>query len=447
MIHPIIKRSCIDSGALEIIDCLRGHGFEAFIVGGAVRDLVMGRTPKDWDIVTNAPVERVSTLFPRTVPVGAAFGVTLVIVDGQPYEVAQYRTEGPYEDGRRPSHVNPASAAEDVLRRDFTINALLYDTVTESVIDHTGGLADINGRLISTIGNPETRFAEDRLRMLRAVRFAARLGFSIDPPVMDAIRANASAISIVSPERIGQELAAMFSGEHPESALDLLDRSGLLNVVLPEIPALKGVEQPPEFHPEGDVYTHTREMLRLWGGGTVTLGFGILFHDAGKPSTITIEDRIRFNRHEQAGAEIAEAALKRLRFSQETISRVVSLVAEHMRFVNVRHMRRATIRRFITQEGFDELLELYRLDCLASNGILDTYRFICDTMREESATAGQNAGLPAPLLSGRDLIDLGYTPGQLFGIMLDWVYDEQLEGRLVSREDAIAAVRAKYPAE
>ena len=436
--------SCRNIGpdARLIVDRLHQNGFSAYVVGGAVRDLAMGKEPEDFDIATDAGPEQVSALFERTIPVGAQFGVTLVILGGRSYEVARFRTDGMYEDGRRPVRVSPSTAEEDVKRRDFTVNALLYDCETEEVIDYVGGLRDIENRIIRTIGDPKERFAEDRLRMLRAVRFAARLEFSIEPAAMDAVREAAGTITEVSPERIGQELAKMFSGAHPDRALELLDGSGLLGVVLPEVAALKGVEQPPEFHPEGDVFAHTREMLRLWGGGSVTLGFGILLHDIGKPATQTFEDRIRFSRHDTVGARMACVILKRLRFSNDIRERIAFLVDRHMDFMNVPHMRRSVLRRFMSQEGFDELLELHRLDVLASHEDLDVYDFVRKAMAEETAVS---PALPPPLVNGDDLIALGYKPGPLFKTMLSWAYDEQLEGKLTTREEAIAAVRAEFP--
>ncbi len=440
-----MKLTCdIQTNARLILDRLKQNGFTAYIVGGAVRDMVMGREPKDYDIVTNADTGQVAALFERTVPVGAQFGVTLVVLDGKPYEVARFRTDGAYEDGRHPVCVTPATVEEDVQRRDFTINALLYDCDQEEVIDYVGGLEDIRGGIIRTIGDPGLRFAEDRLRMLRAVRFAARLGFAIEPETIESIREAAGAVIEVSPERIGQELVLMVSGIYPDRALELLDESGLLAVVLPEAAALKGVKQPPQFHPEGDVFIHTKEMLRLFGGGSVTLGFGILLHDIGKPSTQTFEDRIRFSGHDILGARIACSILRRLRLSNDIIERVVFLVDRHMDFMNVPRMRRSVLRRFICQDGFDELLELHRLDSLASHGDLDIYHFLKKTLAEQPAEGPE---LPPQLINGDDLIALGYTPGPLFKTMLSWAYDEQLEERLTTREQAIAAVRAEFPRE
>jgi poly(A) polymerase len=434
----------ISADARSIVGRLTENGFTAYVVGGAVRDLVMGIEPKDYDIVTNAGIDQVAGLFERTVPVGARFGISLVVLHGKAYEVARFRTDGAYVDGRRPVSVTPATAEDDVRRRDFTINALLYDCARGEVIDSVGGLGDIRNRIVRTIGDPAVRFAEDRLRMLRAVRFAARLGFDIEPATLAAVRDHAPSVLEVSPERIGQELTAMFSGPNPDRSLDLLDQTGLLAVVLPEIAALKDVAQPPEFHPEGDVFIHTRKMLRLFGGGSVTLAFGILFHDVGKASTQTFEDRIRFSRHDTVGARIACDVLKRLRFSNEIVERVAFLVDRHMDFANVTRMRKSVLCRFISQDGFDELLELHRLDSLSSHGDLGIYDFIRKFKTEEPKAGPE---LPPPLLNGDDLIALGYTPGPLFKTMLSWVYDEQLEGRVATWEEAVSAVRKEFPPE
>ncbi|MFC1512296.1 CCA tRNA nucleotidyltransferase [Candidatus Latescibacterota bacterium] len=437
-----IKREKIDADVQRILDRLHQNGFEAFVVGGAIRDLVMGNEPKDFDVVTDAGIDRIASLFEHTIPVGSRFGMSLVVLNGRTFEVAQFRQDGIYRDGRRPAYIRPATAEQDVKRRDFTINALIYDGDTEEVVDHVSGLDDIRQGIIRTIGDPDVRFAEDRLRMLRAIRFAARFGFTIEPATMEAIKRSASTITDMSPERIGQELGAMFSGSHPDRALDLLDTSRLLATVLPEVAAMKGVAQPPQFHPEGDVYVHTREMLRQFGSGSVTLGFGILLHDVGKPLTQTFSDRIRFNGHDIIGMNVADSILKRLRFPNDSIDRVRFLVGQHSKCMNAPQMRPAVLRRFILQDGFDELLELYRLDCLASHGNLDTYEFLRERMAEETFSG---AGMPTPLLNGDDLITLGYQPGPLFSTILAWVYDEQLEGRVSTKDEATRAVRAEFP--
>ena len=414
----------------DIVITLRDAGHEAHIVGGAVRDMVMGRKPKDYDIATNATPEEVAALFPRVEPVGARFGVSLVLREGIPFEVAMFRTEGVYHDGRRPSSVAPATLDEDLRRRDFTVNALIFDPVADRVIDRVGGFADIESGTIRTVGDPRERFAEDRLRMLRAVRFATRLEFDIEPSALAAIREHAPEVGTVSAERIGDELAGIFSGPHPGRGLELLDETGLLGAVLPEVAAMKGVPQPETFHPEGDVFEHTRLMLERFGGGTVTLAFAVLLHDVGKPLTITRTDRIRFNRHDEAGEEIARKMLQRLRFGRRTIDCVRSLVRDHMRFKDVPHMRRATLRRFMAGACFDELMELYRLDCLASHGSLDIHDCI---VRERA----HEAELPEPLVRGQDLLEMGYQEGPEVGSALADIREAQLDGAITKREEAL----------
>lgn len=431
--------------AFHIVTRLRERGHRAFIVGGAVRDLVMGLEPKDWDIATNAAPEEVERVFERVYPVGARFGVSLVMIGKNAYEVAMFRRDGAYEDGRRPVVVEPSDEVEDVRRRDFTINALLYDPEDERVIDHVGGVEDIRRGIIRTVGNPFERFAEDRLRLLRAVRFAARFGFAIEPAALEAIRANAVRILSVSAERIGDELAKIVSGPNPDQALTLLDESGLLEAVLPEVAAMKGVEQSPEHHPEGDVFVHTRLMLKLFGGGTTAMGFAVLLHDVGKPPTFVMADRARFNRHDEIGAELAERILRRLRLDGDTIDRVSILVRKHMQFMNVPRMRESTLRRFMALPEFGELLELHRLDCLASHCDLSTYEFLKERMRrqEENHTP---LTLPSPLIRGDDLIELGFEPGPSFGRILNEVQDAQLEGLVNTRNEALEYVRNRYGA-
>jgi len=431
----------VKRNALKIIKRLHDAGFTAYIVGGAVRDMVMSKEPEDYDIATDAPPAKVARLFRRVIPVGREFGVSMVVLGGKQYEVAGFRSEGVYLDGRRPSYTEPSTELEDVKRRDFTVNAMLYDIVSGRVIDYVGGRDDIEKRIIRTVGKPDERFAEDRLRMLRAVRFASRLDFTIDSATFEAICRNASGITDVSFERIGEELSKMVTGSHPERALSLLDETGLLAVILPEVAAMKGVEQPPLFHPEGDVFAHTRHMLDLFGGGSVTLAFGILLHDVGKPATFTVTDRIRFNRHDEVGADIAGSVLSRLRFSKEIISRVRALVKNHMRFMHVPDMKQSTLRRFMALEGFDEMLELFRLDCRASHTNLDIYEFIRQEMEREIPV------IPDPLLTGDDLIAAGYEPGPVFSTILGKLVDAQLEGIVINRDQARSFVLRHYPPE
>lgn len=427
--------------AQEIVRHLREAGYKAFIVGGAVRDIVMNVEPKDYDIVTDASTDEVSCLFERTNPVGKQFGVNIVVMGDDTFEVAQFRKDGLYKDGRRPVTVKTADEIEDVKRRDFTINGLLYDPEANRVIDHVSGIDDIHHGIIRTIGDPYERFTEDRLRILRAIRFATRFDFNIERETLEAIKYHAQHVKAVSSERIGEELAKMFSGNNPESALSLLDETGLLDALLPELAELKGVEQPPQFHPEGDVFTHTKRMLRIFGGGSVSLAFGILLHDIAKPVTFTKTDRIRFSHHEKAGAEMAGNILIRLRFGKETIVRVEALVKNHMRFVHVMQMKRSTLRRFMSLENFHEMLELYRIDCLASHGNLDIYTFL----REEINKNKNTLELPKPLVNGNDLISLGYKQGPLLGTIMNRILDDQIEGELHSKEEAVDFILKEYP--
>ena len=434
----------VKKNALKIIHRLRESGFKAYIVGGAVRDMVMGREPEDYDIATDASPEDIARLFKKIVPVGSQFGVSMVILSGKSYEVSQFRIDGEYEDSRRPARIEPADEFEDVCRRDFTINALLYDPVQDSIIDIVGGQDDIRKHIIRTVGDPRERFAEDRLRMLRAVRFAVRFDFDIDPETFKALQHQAPHILDISYERIGLELSKMFTGNHPERALCLLDETGLLEAIMPEVTAMKGVRQPVQFHPEGDVFEHTLYMLELFGGGSLTLAFGILLHDVGKPVTFTEKDRIRFNQHDSIGAEIASQILRRLRFSNEIIYRVRMLVKNHMRFVHARNMKRSTMRRFMAMDGFDELLELFRLDCLASHKSLDIYEDVKERFEQEIKLS-TSAALPEPLLDGHNLILLGYEPGPLFSTMLRMVMDAQLEGTVSTRDEAVTLVMKNFP--
>jgi poly(A) polymerase len=430
--------------AVMIVRRLRDAGFRAFVAGGAVRDMVMGIEPADYDIATAAAPAVVERLFDRVHGMGAEFGVCGVIVGEHVFEIAMFRREGGYRDGRHPSRVERTDEREDALRRDFTMNALLWDPDEDRIIDHVGGREDIERRVVRTVGDPGARFGEDRLRMLRAVRFAARFDFTIAPEAIDAIRGHARLISSVSAERIGDELSKIFTGPHPARALVLLDGSGLLAEVLPEISALRGVLQSPVHHPEGDVFEHTRAMLDLMSGATVTLAFGVLFHDVGKPVTRTETGAARFPGHDDAGEKIAEAVLKRLRMSGDTVARVGWLVRNHMRFAQVPSMKRSTLRRFIAEPGFGELLELHRLDTLARGGELSTWRFVKEEM-ERMVEGESGPALPEPLLRGDDLIRLGYEPGPVFREILDRVTDAQLEGRITTRSQALSLVRRMFP--
>ena len=422
---------------------LREAGHEAYFAGGCVRDLVMGHAPHDYDVATSATPEEVVGLFEQTVEVGAAFGVVLVILGGHEYEVARFRTEGPYSDGRHPDRVAFASAEEDVKRRDFTINGLLYDPATQEVIDYVGGRADIERGVVRTIGDPSERFAEDRLRLIRAVRFAARFEFTIEPPTLEALKRLAPTVESVSRERIRDELAKMLTGANRGAALRLLHETGLLAVVLPEVEAMVGVEQPDRFHPEGDVFEHTVLVLDALEAPGPVQAFGALLHDVGKPPTFTESDRIRFNNHDVVGAEIADAVCKRLRFSGEMRRQVVEIVRNHMRFMHAPEMRESTLKRLLRRETFDDELAVHKADCLASHGDMTVYDFLV----RKRAEVPPEAIKPVPLVTGHDLIAAGYEPGPLFGEILGAVEDRQLEGELTTSEEALAWVIRTYPVE
>ena len=426
----------------RIAAVFRDHGFQALLVGGCVRDLLLNRTPKDWDVATDATPSEILRLFPDANLVGAQFGVVLVRDGEAQVEVATFRSDGAYEDGRRPAGVRfEKSPREDAARRDFTINALFMDPVTGEILDFIGGREDLDSQIIRAIGDAEARFREDHLRLLRAVRFAARLGFRIEPATFHAIQRVAVEVRTVAPERVRDELTRILTEGAASRGFELLDASGLLERVLPEISAMKGVQQPPEYHPEGDVRVHTLLLLERLNHPTPTLAWGALLHDVGKPSTFQMADRIRFNGHVEAGVEIAGHIMNRLRFSREDADQILALIANHMKFKDAFAMRESTLKRFIRQPGFEEHLELHRLDCLASNGYTDSYEYVS----ARAAGLSDEALKPAPLLTGRDLIDRGYRPGPLFSEILRAVEDAQLEGTLHSAEEAWGLVEERYP--
>jgi poly(A) polymerase len=440
------RTTALKNRAIEIAALLRSKGYQSWLVGGSVRDLILGREPKDFDIATDAIPAQLLDLFPRGELVGAQFGV--ILIDG--VEVATFRSDHVYLDGRHPEKVVfEKDAREDVLRRDFTINALLLDpamidTVPLPVVDYAGGLDDLRAGVIRAIGDPERRFQEDHLRMLRAIRFAARFGFEIEPGTMAAIQKLRSNIQRVSTERVRDEIVRILTEGHPRRGFELLDESGLLLEIMPEVCALKGVEQPPEFHPEGDVWVHTMMMLdSLPEHPPATLALGVLLHDVGKPPTFRIADRIRFDGHVEAGEKIASEILKRLKFSNDDIEQVIKLVANHMRFSAVQNMRESTVKRFLRLPKFEEHLELHKLDCLCSMGNLQSYEF----MKERFQQSPPEVLRPARLLTGLDLIEAGYKPGPDFSRMLEAAEDAQLEGRIHTREEALELVEhlAKSP--
>ena len=359
-----------------------------------------------------------------------------------PYEVPPFRTDHGYQDGRHPDLVVFSTAREDALRRDFTINGLFWDPLAKRVIDEVGGQADLKRRVIRAIGDPERRFQEDKLRMLRAVRFAAGLGFAMDPATWDAVVRHAEEIVVVSQERIRDELVKLFTGPNRGRGLDLLAQSGLLKAILPELDATQGVQQPPEFHPEGDVFIHTRMLLDLLKGLTPTLAFSALLHDVGKPPTFQIRDRIRFDGHDRVGAAMSRVICQRLRFSNEDSEKIVMAVGNHMRFKDVQRMRVSTLKRMLRQPNFAEELALHRADCLASHKQLDNWRFLRRKLKEFSAP---QALKPTPLITGTDLLAAGYPEGPQIGQILRAVEEQQLEGTIQGRAEALELVRREFP--
>ncbi|MBI4368294.1 MAG: CCA tRNA nucleotidyltransferase [Candidatus Omnitrophica bacterium] len=430
--------------ALEILKKLNQKGFLSYFAGGCVRDLLMKKPPKDYDIATTAKPQEVEQLFPKSIPVGKQFGVTIVVHRGWQFEVATFRREGAYLDGRHPEEVSFTDPEEDAKRRDFTVNGLFYDPIRRRVIDYVEGRQDIQRKQIRTIGEPEARFSEDKLRLLRAVRFAANLNFTIHPKTWQAIRKLKKEIHSVSQERIRDELIKLFTRPHAGRGLELLSESGLLREILPEVEAMKGVEQPPEFHPEGDVFIHTKMLLDQLAGASPTLAFGALLHDVGKPPTFSDEgERIHFYNHQRVGADMAREILTRLRFSNHEIEEVVSCVDNHMKFANVKEMRLGKLKQFISRDNFPVELELHRIDCLASHGKLELHRFLKRKLKEFKAQALK----PDRLLTGHDLIHLGIKPGPIMKEILEEAYTLQLEGKVTSRDEAIAWVRQAFKKE
>jgi len=443
--------------AAEIVRTLRKRGHQAYFAGGCVRDLLLRRAPADYDVATDATPQQVMQILPETYAVGEQFGVVLVPesdgATGVParrdersaatVEVATFRSDVGYSDGRHPDEVRfTKDPREDVQRRDFTINGMLLDPATNEILDFVGGREDLKAGIIRAIGEPERRFAEDKLRMLRAVRFAARFDYQIDPATMAAIQKLAPQIHQVSCERVRDELTKMLTEGRARRALEHLDATLLLPEVLLEIAAMKGVEQSPEYHPEGDVFVHTLLLLeKLPPGASKTLAWGALLHDVGKPATFRVApDRIRFDGHVDVGVKMAAEICRRLRFSNDETDQILALVDNHMRFADVQRMKQSTLKKFLRLPAFDEHLELHRLDCLSSHGQLDAYDF----SREQLQSMPPEAIRPTPLITGRDLIEAGYEPGPRFKEMLTAVEDAQLEGRLTSREAAMKYVRREF---
>jgi poly(A) polymerase len=428
--------------ARQIAARLHQAGFTAYLAGGCVRDRLLGREPKDFDVATDAPAAVVQRLFDRTVPVGVQFGVVLVVLGGHPFEVATFRADSVYLDGRRPATVRFSTPEEDAARRDFTINGMFLNPVNDEIIDYVGGQSDLRAGILRAIGDPSARLYEDRLRTLRGVRLAARLGFVIDPATFDAIRAAAPHLADIAWERIGEEIVLILREGSARRGFELLDATGLLPVVLPEVAAMKGVEQSPDYHPEGDVFTHTLLLLAELDQPSEALALAALLHDVAKPVCVQhAEHRITFYGHCERGAEMAVEICQRLRRSREVWERVAWLVRHHLKLLHAPEMRISTLKRFLAQDGIDELLELGRLDALASNKDLRLYEFCRAKQREHAADLK-----PPPLIRGRDLLEMGFEPGPRFSEILEAVEEAQLESRLTTREQALAWVRERYGA-
>jgi poly(A) polymerase len=432
--------------ASSICDVLRRSGYQALLVGGCVRDLLLGREPADYDVTTDATPDQIMPLFPESLAVGAQFGVMLIPRDGLKVEVATFRSDVGYSDGRHPDHVvYSKTPQEDVQRRDFTINGLLMRHDTGEVLDFVGGQDDLKTKVIRAIGEPSRRFTEDKLRMMRAVRFAARFEFEIEAETFRAIRRHVAEIHQVSPERLREELTKMITEGAARRAFELLDETWLLQQVLPEIGAMKGVEQPAQYHPEGDVWIHTRLMLEgLPKDASPTLAWGVLLHDVGKPPTFQSAretgDRIRFNNHVEVGVRMAEAICRRLRFSNEETEQILALVDNHMKFGAVEEMRASTLKRFVRLPHFEEHLALHRLDCLSSHRNLDSYEFVRQFLEKTPPEQVR----PARLLGGDDLQNMGFRPGPLFAQILRSLEDAQLEGQVKTKSEAQEFVLAQY---
>jgi poly(A) polymerase len=427
--------------ARQVIAKLRGAGHQAYLVGGCVRDLVLGVKPKDFDVATDARPDRIMDLFPRSGRVGAHFGVVLVRDVFDQVEVATFRSDHDYLDGRHPEQVRfEYDPREDVLRRDFTINGLMMDPDTGRVLDFVEGQQDLKRGLIRAIGDPYARFREDHLRLMRAIRFAARFGFAIEPATMDAIRRDHELILKVSTERVRDELTRILTEGGARRGFELLDASLMLGDILPEVAAMKGVEQPPEYHPEGDVWIHTLMLLEQLEQPSVTLALGALLHDVGKPPTFRVADRIRFDGHVEEGVRMAEVMLNRLRYSRADMDQVIALIANHMKFMHVHQMKESTLKRFLRMPEFQEHLALHRMDVMASNRNLENYELARTKLEEFS----EEVLKPEPLITGDDLIAAGYQPGPGFSRMLHTVEDAQLEGRIQTLGEALELVRETF---
>ena len=434
--HGLCVTSTLSGIAAEIVQRLQTAGFSAFWVGGCVRDFLLGRAPQDYDIATSALAEEVERLFPHTIPVGRQFGVVVVVEQDVQFQIATFRAEADYRDGRRPETVVFANSEADAVRRDFTVNGLFYDPIARQLYDWVGGQADLTAKLIRTIGAPAERFGEDHLRLLRAVRFATQLDFDIHPETFAAIRLLAPKISLVSAERIRDELLKLFAPPHAARGLVLLRDSGLLEPVLPELAATVHCAQSPNYHPEGTVFEHIRLMLaQLPADAPASLAWAVILHDIGKPPTAQTNPEtgnIHFYGHEKVGAEMAQTILQRLRFPKKQIAEIADCVLYHMQFKDVLNMRKATVRRMLLRETFPLELALHRLDCVCSHGSLDHYEF----MLAQQADLNSKPEILPPLLNGHDLLALGVKPGPAVGALLHEIREGQLQGELTTPEAA-----------
>ncbi|MFA6929901.1 MAG: CCA tRNA nucleotidyltransferase [Lentisphaeria bacterium] len=456
----------IPEEAMDIIHRLQQAGFQACLAGGCVRDFLLGKTAHDWDVATSATPDQIEQLFPQNIPVGKAFGIVVVLSNGKPFEVATFRGDGVYKDGRHPEQIFFASLEEDVKRRDFTVNAMLYDPIAKHLYDFVEGQQDLNHKILRSVGNPWQRFQEDKLRLLRAIRFAANLHFTIEEKTWQALCLECRNIKLVSRERIAAELEKMLLGGHSASAFQLLNQSGLLQVILPSVAAMQDVAQPPEFHPEGDVWQHTLIMLSEWDktllncststpsqrfkDGQLTsasalekriLAWAVLLHDIGKPETFQKVDRIRFNGHDCLGAELAKEILLGLKLPKNLIDGVHTLVRQHMSLTSFPMMREANRRRKLQETHFPLLLELHRLDSLGSHKILSLHKDILQAWQTEQSRPIP----PQPLLNGKDLLQLGYQPGPIFSSILKAVQDATLENTVKTREEALKWINEHFP--
>jgi poly(A) polymerase len=435
--------------AREVVVELRKAGHKAFCVGGCARDTLLGIEPKEYDITTSATPQEVSEIFPHTVPIGVSFGVILVITGKYQFEVATFRKDQSYTDGRHPDKVIYSSEEqEDVRRRDFTINGMLYDPIEEEVIDYVDGIRDIKSKIVQTIGDPYERLNEDKLRMMRAIRFSSRYNFELNLDTFLAIEKLAADITQVSGERIRDEITKIITQSNPGHGLNMLSVSGLLKYILPDVEIMNGVEQPPEFHPEGDVFIHTclvLDKLHKNQAGVVSpeLAIGALLHDVGKPPTFSVSDRIRFNGHDKLGADMSKKICRDLKFSNKQIEVIYALIRDHLKFKDVFNMKKSTLKRFIGMPHFEEHMALHLADCQASHGLTAAYDFVMEKYNDFE----EEEIKPAPLISGRELIEMGYKPGPLFSDILNFVEEAQLEGEITNTQEAIEAVLENYPSD